>query len=119
MVMGLLDDDDLLDLGPRAKTTDPLAVVREERARKATQIKGANKELEQWLASQGAGGEDGQHPCGICSRVETRLKCSACGRFACKPHSWTMLGLCTDCATAERIHTPDDDRVVGRNWLEG
>lgn len=101
---GLLDDDRLLDLRPRAKRTDAAAVIGEERARQAP-TPAANQALREWAptlapvpeAPAVAGGL-----CAVCNARPTRALCRACGRGACAGDLWSMLGVCKSCVAAGR-----------------
>lgn len=112
-MVDLLGDDDLLNLGKRAKRTDPAAVVREERQRKA--MPAANEALESFQPEA----PDAADNCQVCKANPPRITCHNCSKQVCKSCSWTMLGLCQACATEDRVsrfnkqHQPE-----GNNWLD-
>ena len=124
-MIDLLDDADLLDLRDRARRTDPQAVTREERQRHKD-LPAANAELEAWLAEpRHGGGQASVDPaavgaqCQIVAGRAAKYRCNQCGRDACAEHYWVMFGLCTSCASEERVRRwHGDSRPEDHNWLD-
>jgi hypothetical protein len=111
-MVDLLGDDDLLDLGERAKATDPAGVVREMRKHK--DMHAHNSDLEEFKASAEAA-----DTCQLCKEAPPKLTCHNCRKQVCKKCSWTMLGLCQTCATEERVSKFNVDQTPeGNNWLD-
>ncbi len=104
--MDLLDDDDLLNLRRRARSTDPEAVVAEERSAR-TEMPSQNRDLSEWASRQPETGT--QEPvskdaaCHVCKTRAGRSKCANCGRMACQADTWVMLRLCRLCAREHRF----------------
>ena len=99
--MDLLDDDEVIDLRPRGKKTDPAAFIEQQR-RRAPQVPSENGALRDW-------GERPQPPAatpselGLCARCGTRQargRCAQCGQAVCATDAWSMLGLCKACVAA-------------------
>ncbi|HJQ92891.1 MAG TPA: hypothetical protein VJ874_01245, partial [Candidatus Thermoplasmatota archaeon] len=99
--MDLLDDDEVIDLRPRGKKTDPAAFIEQQR-RRAPQVPSENLPLREW-------GERPEQPpaasggLGLCERCGTRpakVRCAQCGEGVCTPDAWSMLGLCKQCVAA-------------------
>lgn len=114
--MDILDDDGLLELGPRARRTDPAAVTREEREKHRLLPK-ANPSLAEW----GPTSEPAADDAATCHADERDAKyhCKQCGRGACAQHFWVMFGLCRECATQDRVGAIHrEKRPEDRNWLE-
>lgn len=111
-MVDLLGDDDLLNLGKRAKSTDPAAVVQEERARKSMPTN--NVDLQEFQAKPKE-----SSTCGVCNKNAPKRTCHNCGKRVCNHCSWTMLGLCQVCAREDRVakfntqQAPEDN-----NWLD-
>lgn len=121
--MDLLDDEDLLNLRQRAKRTDPAAVIAEERGA-PRQAPASNRDLEAWSEHQTKPRElkeptsVAEGMCPICTTRPGRRTCNGCKRMICPGDLWTMLGLCTQCASAEdvgRWHRPATPEPT--NWL--
>lgn len=121
--LSLLDDDGLLDLRGRARATDPAAVAAEERARRG-RVPATNRDLEAWrpeapdtTTGPPADAAEGT-VCHIDGDRAARYTCKQCGRPMCAEHTWIMFGLCTACATEERMQRwHDAARPEDRNWL--
>lgn len=116
--MDLLDDDGLLDLGQRARRTDPRAAVDELRPR--DNFPERNSALSDWAANLGTNGSDSNEAtCHLCARAGPH-SCNQCGRAACTADYWVMYGLCRACAKDDRVHsaqrTPEPEAT---NWLGG
>lgn len=66
----------------------------------------------------GGGATDPAAKCHVCGLLPRR-HCAACSRPACTDHLWTMLGVCTVCARADRMDRfHREAEVEGRNWLD-
>lgn len=117
--MDLLDDDGLLDIGRRARRTDPQAAVEELRPRDT--VPERNSALSDWAAGLGTDGNAGNSSteCHLCNRPGPHA-CNQCGRAACTADFWVMYGLCRACAKDDRVHnaqrTPEPEAT---NWLGG
>jgi hypothetical protein len=108
-MVGLLDDDRVLDLRPRARRTDPGAVAAEERARRPP-LPAANAALREWSEA----GPDGRVPapvgqapaasdrCSVCGTRAAKVLCRNCGQGACTMDTWSLLGMCKRCVDAGR-----------------
>lgn len=111
-MVDLLEDDDLLDLGAKAKSTDPAGVIKDLRGKSREPT--SNAELEKFVKAEAA-----QSLCSVCKELPPKLTCHNCSKQVCKKCSWTMLGLCQTCATEDRVqrfhaeHQPE-----GNNWLD-
>lgn len=115
--MDLLDDDGLMDIGRRAKGTDPEAVTRELRSGRATMAP-VNPALNDWAANLGRPGDAAPSGgCHVCGRTG-RYTCNQCHRSACAADYWLMFGLCRDCAKEERVSRWHQDAAPEQtNWL--
>lgn len=122
--MDLLDDDELMDVGPRAKRSDPNAVTKELRS-KRKDLGAENSALGKW--AEGLGGdkvdsfrdvaERAEDECHLCTAVG-RKTCEQCGKKACASHFWVMFGLCRSCATEDRVKAwHKDAKPESKNWL--
>lgn len=102
MVSGLLDDDDVLDLRPRGKRTDPAAFVADER-RRTVPVPPENQALQQWTDRPGSTPATAPSPqsCATCGKP-AKARCAQCGLGMCANDGWTMLGLCRSCAPGQR-----------------
>lgn len=84
----------------------------------------ANKALKEW-ASQGAQApapvpEAPEGQCQVCRSRPARRRCRGCERPVCASDLWTMFGLCTDCASEDRVRRwHQEGRPSGANWLDG
>lgn len=122
MVVDLLDDDALLDLRRRGRSTDPAAVIAEER-RRGPALPQANESLTSWQATAKAAPTTPARPsgpalCPICTTRPGRQTCNACRRVVCPADVWTMLGLCKSCASAEDVaHWHRPAAPERDNWL--
>lgn len=111
-MVDLLGDDDLLDLGERAKSNDPAGVVREMRKHKDMQAQ--NSDLAEFQKTAEAADN-----CQVCKKVPPKITCHNCKKQVCKKCSWTMLGLCQTCATEDRVTRFNvDHKPEGSNWLD-
>ncbi len=104
--MDLLDDDDLLNLRRRATSTDPEAVVAEERSGRIA-LPSSNRALEEWASrvpdiTPEPGAAGGGPQCHVCRARPGRSRCANCNRWACQADTWVMLRLCRACAKEER-----------------
>ncbi len=106
--MDLLDDDDLLNLRRRARSTDPEAVVAEERSGRLV-LPSQNRDLDEWASTPAgsqseapARGPGTAGACHVCGTRPGRSTCANCGRKACHADMWVMLRLCRACAKDER-----------------
>lgn len=129
MVSDLLDDDTLLDLRPRAKATDPAAVVAEERRRRETaQARTGTPGPAQALGSlagataaptPGTGTATDPSLCALCGTGRARDRCTMCGRPACAADLWVMLRLCRGCADERAVERGQRGaKPEASNWLE-
>ena len=81
----------------------------------------SNRDLEEW--AKGSAPTTPTTPadrgaCHVC-RKPARGPCQGCGRPACSAHTWIMFGLCTECASEDRIRRWNQQgRATGGNWLE-
>lgn len=105
MVSGLLDDDDLLDLRPRGKRTDPAAFVADERRRKVA-VPPENQALREWESRPPSTPTAPAAPqaCAACGKP-AKATCAQCGLGMCANDAWTMLGLCKRCV-ADTMRAP-------------
>ena len=99
--MDLLDDDDVIDLRPRGRRTDPAAFIEQQR-RRAPQVPSENKTLRDWgerpeLPPTPAG-DLGQ--CIRCGIRQARSRCAQCNEAVCTTDAWSMLGLCRQCVAS-------------------
>ena len=129
-MVDLLADDALLDLRPRAKPTDPLAVVAEEASLRAAAPRLPAVQEADPAPAPGAvlpAAPAATHPghpgpaaaCHACAKAAAGA-CASCGRAVCAQHRWTMLALCVGCASEERVgRAQREARPEPRNWLEG
>lgn len=95
--MDLLDDDRLLDLRPRARRTDPAAVLQEERSR-AVRLPEANAALRDWTRPAEPQQSSVTESCAVCGTRPSRGTCPACGLGVCTADVQPLLGLCRTCA---------------------
>lgn len=123
MTDGILDDDDLLDIGPKSHTTDPRKATEEIRAEKQ-HIPERNRALGEWAERLGKGGtmQDVAHSsddeCHLCTRTG-RNQCKQCGRKACASHFWVMFGLCRSCGREDGVKAwHGESRAEDTNWLQ-
>lgn len=99
--MDLLDDDEVIDLRPRGRKTDPAAFIEQQR-RRAPQVPSENAALRDW----GDRPEPARAPAGdlgLCTRCGTRqarARCAQCGQAVCSTDAWALLGLCKPCVAA-------------------
>ena len=99
--MDLLDDD-VIDLRPRGRKTDPAAFVEQQR-RRAPQVPSENAPLREWgdrpVQAPGTVGDLGA--CVRCGTRQARGRCAQCGEAVCSADAWSMLGLCKACVAAD------------------
>jgi hypothetical protein len=99
--MDLLDDDEVIDLRPRGRKTDPAAFIEQQR-RRAPKVPSENEALRGWgerpEAPPAPVGELG--PCTRCGTRQARSRCAQCGQAVCATDAWSMLGLCRACVAA-------------------
>ncbi len=119
---GLLDDDELLNLGSRRTQGTSSAA--------STSTPGVNKDLEAWMdagtarpdkEAKGKDGQPGKDTCGMCGQRRPQYQCVQCKRPTCAADYWVMLALCRDCASEERVRRfrTGTGRAEGQNWLDG
>jgi hypothetical protein len=115
--MDLLDDD-VIDLRPRGRKTDPAAFIEQQR-RRSTPVPAENAPLRDWERPQtDSSGEEqpasqpappsGALGLGLCQRCgakPARSRCAQCGQGVCSADAWSMLGLCKACV-ASNIAAP-------------
>ena len=96
--MDLLDDDEVIDLRPRGRKTDPAAFIEQQR-RRAPQLPSENQPLRDWGERPGPttspAGDLGQ--CVRCGVRQARARCAQCNEAVCTTDAWAMLGLCRRC----------------------
>ncbi len=123
---GLLDDDELLNIGPKSTTTDPRRATEEIRAEMAP-IPSRNKALGRWAERLGDGATvrdratSPDEECHLCTATG-RNTCQQCERRACASHFWAMFGLCRSCGREEGVkswHRQGDGDAEDINWLQG
>jgi hypothetical protein len=99
--MDLLDDDEVIDLRPRGRKTDPAAFIEQQR-RRAPQVPSENEALREWgerpEPAPTTNGELGL--CARCGTRQARSRCAQCGQAVCASDAWSMLGLCKVCVAA-------------------
>lgn len=123
---GLLDDGDLLDIGPISRTTDPKQAAEELRSEKGA-IPARNKALGNWAERLGSGGiardraDSPRDECHLCT-ANGRHVCQQCNRQACASHFWAMFGLCRECGREDGVkswHRTGEAAAEESNWLNG
>jgi hypothetical protein len=99
-MMDLLDDE-VIDLRPRGRRTDPAAFIEQQR-RRAPQVPSENLPLRDWA-------ERPQQPpapvaelgqCVRCGVRQARARCAQCNEAVCTTDAWSMLGLCRRCVAS-------------------
>lgn len=99
--MDLLDGDDVIDLRPRGRKTDPAAFVEQHR-RRAQQVPSENVALREW-GDRPAAAPATAVELGLCVRCgvrQARSRCAQCGQAVCATDAWSMLGLCKACVAS-------------------
>ena len=97
--MDLLDDDEVIDLRPRGKKTDPAAFIEQQR-RRAVQVPRENAPLREWTDAPTPPVAPQPKELGVCEACGTkpaRGRCAQCGQAVCANDAWSMLGLCKAC----------------------
>lgn len=123
---GLLDDDDLMDIGPKSTTTDPRKAAEEIRGEKQAVIPPRNKALGTWAEKLGDPralkpdrAAHSEEECHLCTATGRNL-CQQCGQKACASHFWAMFGLCRSCGREDGVkswHRQGDGDAEDSNWL--
>lgn len=121
VAMDLLDDESLIDLRRRAKSTDPAAVLDEERQRRSSPASsGTQPHTTGPLSGAASAPASPDGLCALCHTRPSRGTCALCGRAACAADLWIMLRLCRSCANerdVERGQRPAEPEPA--NWLTG
>lgn len=77
---------------------------------KKVKLEEMNKELREWMMEHKVDvkekeeeEEEIEGDCEICERKEAKYKCIRCGKKVCISCYWTMLGICKECISEEKM----------------